>query len=98
MSQPALRRTNIPESFLQNAAVPNRLVHLIPDQLASQVPEHVLFSFPRSETFQDGFVDVNARNFANAINRTSWYLESVLGKPGADEFPAIAYVGSSKLH
>jgi hypothetical protein len=82
--------------FLQDTAVTDRLVHLIPDQLATQVPEHVLFSFPRTEHVQHGFVDVNARTFANAINRTSWYLESVLGKAREGEFPAVAYVGSSK--
>jgi acyl-CoA synthetase (AMP-forming)/AMP-acid ligase II/aryl carrier-like protein len=97
MSQGAAPRKDILPQFLQNAAVSDRLVHLIPDELASQTPEHVLFSFPKSGNFEDGFVDVTAKNFANAINRTSWYLESTLGKAPEGEFPALAYVGTSKL-
>lgn len=96
MSQRASPRTDIPLPFHQNRAVSDRLVHLIPDQLSSQVPDHILFSFPRSERFQDGFVDVNARQFANAINRTSWYLESVLGIASEGSFPAVAYIGDSE--
>lgn len=87
---------NIPSPFLQSKAVTNRLVHLIPDQLAREVPAHILFAFPRSEDPRDGFVDVTASAFANAINRTSWYLESILGKAHDGAFPTVAYMGSSE--
>lgn len=74
--------------------VPHRLVHLIPDELAARVPNHCLFAYPRDEQPQHGFVDVSAQCFANAINRTSWYLESLLGK--ARDFDTICYIGASK--
>ncbi|TAQ86889.1 hypothetical protein B7494_g4804 [Chlorociboria aeruginascens] len=96
MSQVSTPRKDIPSVFGVEAAVPDRLVHLIPDELARKVPEHPLFAFPKTDLPQDGFVEVNAKCFANAINRTSWYLESLLGKAPAG-FPSVGYMGSSDL-
>lgn len=96
MSQAEIPSREVPSPFSRSNAVPDRLVHLIPDELASQVPEHVLFAYPKAESVQDGFVDVTARQFAQAINRTSWYLESSLGKAAPGTFPSVAYMGSSK--
>lgn len=81
--------------FRADSAVPDRLVHMIPDELAEKVPDHALFAYPRTTNVADGFEEVSAARFANAINRTSWYLESVLGKAGPG-FPAIGYMGSSE--
>jgi hypothetical protein len=96
MSEIESFRTDVPFPFLQSTAVTDRLVHLIPDQLAREVPEHVLFAFPESEDPRDGFVEVTTKVFANAINRTSWYLESILGRAPEGAFPTIAYMGSSE--
>lgn len=96
MSQTLSPRQDIPAPFWLENAVPDRLVHLIPDELASKVPEHSLFAFPKTEAPQDGFVEVSARRFANAINRTSWYLESLLGKD-PQGFPSVGYMGSSEI-
>lgn len=96
MSQARSPRDDIPASFRQETAVPTRLVHLIPDELAGKVPDHPLFAYPKTEMPHEGFVDVSAKCFANAINRTSWYLESLLGKAEEGSFPAVAYIGSSK--
>lgn len=96
MSQASSPRQDVPPPFRFENAVPDRLVHLIPDELANKVPEHSLFAFPKTDTPQDGFVEVSAKCFANAINRTSWYLESLLGK-GPEEFPSVGYMGSSEI-
>ncbi|KAI0004732.1 putative NRPS-like enzyme [Xylariaceae sp. FL0662B] len=96
MSQFAVTRKDIPEVFQTTAAVPDRLVHLIPDELAKKVPAHPLFTFPRSNKLQDGFLNVSAKSFANAINRTSWFLESILDKP-CERFPTVGYMGSSDI-
>ncbi|KAI1296444.1 acetyl-CoA synthetase-like protein [Xylaria venustula] len=74
-------------------ASPQRLIHLIPDELAEVVPEHPLFSFPKTEYPRDGFTDVSTKCFANAINRTAWWLVEKLGKPS--HFETVAYIGSS---
>ncbi|KAI0522069.1 hypothetical protein F5B22DRAFT_592708 [Xylaria bambusicola] len=48
-----------------------RLIRLILDELAAVVPEHPFFSFPKTQPPRDGFTDVSAKCFANAINRTA---------------------------
>ena len=96
MSQSSGPQHKIPPVFRLENAVPDRLVHLIPDELARKVPEHPLFAFPKTENPQDGLVEVSAKSFANAINRTSWYLESLLGK-GPKGFPSVGYMGSSEI-
>ena len=82
--------------FRWENAVPDRLVSLIPDELARKVPEHPLFAFPKTDRLQDGLIEVSAKSFANAINRTSWYLESLLGK-APQGFPCIGYLGRSEI-
>jgi len=96
MSQASILNQGIPSIFAASNAVPNRLVHLIPDELARVVPDHSLFAHPKTDNPQDGFVEVSSKCFANAINRTAWYLESTLGKDPVG-FPAIAYIGASDL-
>ena len=85
---------DIPKIFQSSSAKPNRLIHLLPEELAKHVPDHALFSYPLTANLQDGFVDVSSRDFANAINRASWYLKSLLGLP--KNFDTIAYMGPSK--
>ncbi|KAI9700612.1 MAG: hypothetical protein M1836_001979 [Candelina mexicana] len=96
MSESSGPQHEIPPVFRLENAVPDRLVHLIPDELARKVPEHPLFAFPETDTPQDGLVEVSAKCFANAINRTSWYLESLLGK-APQGFPSVGYMGSNDL-
>lgn len=65
------------------------------NELAKAVPDHPLFSYPKTAKPQDGFIDVSSRCFANAINRTSWYLENLLGPP--QNFDTVAYMGPSEF-
>ncbi|KAI1154381.1 putative NRPS-like enzyme [Nemania diffusa] len=95
MSQISVTRPEIHEVFHASSMVPDRLVHLIPDELAAKVPTHCLFAYPKDEKPQHGFVEVSAQRFANAVNRTSWYLESLLGR--ARDFDTICYMGANDL-
>ena len=95
MSEAPPPREDLHEIFWPSSAKPDRLIHLIPDQLAKVVPDHPLFSFPKTTKVQDGFIDVSCKSFANAVNRTSWYLESQLGKP--KNFDTVGYMGSSMI-
>lgn len=85
---------DIPGVFQSSQASPARLVHLIPDQLAEEVPEHVLFAFSKTPSPEDGFVEVTARQFAAAVNRASWFLRDLLGP--ATGFETVGYMGPSK--
>ena len=93
MSEAPAPRADLHKVFQASSAAPDRLIHLIPDQLAEAVPDHILFSFPRTPKPEDGFIDVSCKSFANGVNRTSWWLESVLGEP--QNFDTVGYIGSS---
>lgn len=95
MSEAPLLRHNVPIVFQPGLASASRFVHLIPDELAKAVPDHPLFSYPKTAKPQDGFIDASSRYFANAINRTSWYLENLLGPPKI--FDTVAYIGPSEF-
>ncbi|KAI9042659.1 non-ribosomal peptide synthetase [Aspergillus affinis] len=95
MSQAAPLREDIHPIFQTTNASPNRLVHLIPDELASAVPDHPLFAYPKTAKPQDGFVDVSCKTFADAVNRVSWYLRYLLGPP--KNFETIGYMGPSDI-
>ena len=95
MSEAPPPRDDVPRIFQSSSASANRLIHLIPDELASVVPDHPVFSYPRTAKPQDGFVDISSKRFASGINRTSWYLASFLGTP--KKFETVSYMGPSKL-
>ncbi|KAI3319856.1 putative NRPS-like enzyme [Xylariaceae sp. AK1471] len=95
MSQLSIPCFDIHEVFHASSMVPDRLIHLVPDELAAKVPNHPLFAYPKDENPQYGFVEISAQRFANAVNRTSWYLESLLGK--ARDFDSIGYMGANDL-
>lgn len=95
MSEAPSPRDNVPRIFQSSSASASRLIHLIPDELASVVPDHPIFSYPRTAKPQDGFVDISSKCFANGINRTSWYLASLLGIP--KKFETVSYMGPSKF-
>ncbi|KAI1177786.1 acetyl-CoA synthetase-like protein [Nemania sp. FL0916] len=95
MSQLQNQREDIHPIFQLEHASTRRLIHLIPDELAEVVPEHPLFSYPKTENPGDGFIDVSARCFADAINRAAWWLAHHLGEPS--DFETVAYIGSNDI-
>ncbi|KAI0451243.1 acetyl-CoA synthetase-like protein [Xylaria acuta] len=95
MSQLHSSRNNIHSIFQLAHASPRRLIHLIPDELAEAVPEHPLFSFSKTEHPRDGFTDVSARCFANAINRVAWWIGESIGQPS--DYETVAYIGANDI-
>ncbi|KAH8895924.1 L-aminoadipate-semialdehyde dehydrogenase [Thozetella sp. PMI_491] len=68
-----------------------RLLPNIIDELAQEDPGHILYAFPRGGKLENGFRDVSAKELANAINRTAWWLESLMGR--STSFETLAYIG-----
>ncbi|KAK7186799.1 thioester reductase domain-containing protein [Paraphaeosphaeria sporulosa] len=95
MSEASSPLHEIPEVFRLRSAVPDRLIHLLPKHLKQEVPNHVLFSYPKTSSPRDGFIDVSAAMFADAVDRTGWYLRTTLGEP--TNFEAVAYMGPNDL-
>jgi hypothetical protein len=62
------------------------------DQIAAETPDRAWGSIPRSNNLSDGYRDVTFSEFANAINRLSWFLESHLGQD-RPKFKTVAYMG-----
>ena len=73
-----------------------RLLAVCIDHCAEKNPNRVWASIPRSERLVDGYKDITYRQFADAIDRASWWLESVLGK-GVGNFETFAYSGPKDL-
>lgn len=73
----------------------NRLLPNTVDEISVEDPQRVLYSTPLGQTPADGFQSVTASEFANAVNRTSWFLERTLGGRGVD-FETLGYIGPSK--
>ncbi|XXG95744.1 hypothetical protein Hte_002014 [Hypoxylon texense] len=95
MSQAPILREDRAEIFKLSNSIPNRLIHLLADELAQAVPDHILFSFAKTADPRDGFVDVSSQTFANAVNRTSWFLRSILGE--SKNFDTVAYMGPNDI-
>src|ERR1700733_1495751 len=77
---------------MASAAVGQRLLHVTIDQIAAEAPDRAWASIPKSNNISDGYRDVSFAEFANAINRLSWFLESHLG-PDRPKFKTLAYMG-----
>ncbi len=69
-----------------------RLLPAVVDDLAQESPDHILYAFPKAGTLDQGFRDVSARQFANAVNRTARWLEMTMGRRSTS-FETIAYIG-----
>lgn len=68
-----------------------RLVPAEIDKIARDEPDRVLFYTPRNNQPSQGYNEVTASIFANAINRVCWWLQSEVGA----EPKTIGYVGQS---
>ncbi|EFR04290.1 L-aminoadipate-semialdehyde dehydrogenase [Nannizzia gypsea CBS 118893] len=68
-----------------------RLVISVFDEVAAEEPGRILYSLPVSRDVSEGFRDITALQFANAVNRTAWWLEAELGK--GSSFPTVGYFG-----
>ncbi|KAL9087631.1 MAG: hypothetical protein Q9165_006555 [Trypethelium subeluteriae] len=72
----------------------NRAPRLLPsliDEIASSDPARVAFSYPLTLNLEDGFCDITFKEFADIINRFSWWIEEKLGR--SNTFETLTYVG-----
>ncbi|OTA64054.1 acetyl-CoA synthetase-like protein [Hypoxylon sp. EC38] len=95
MSEASVLRNDIADVFKLKNAIPGRLIHLLPDELGEAVPNHILFSFAKAADPRSGFIDVSSQMFADAVNRTSWFLSNVIGQPKC--FDTLAYMGPNDI-
>jgi hypothetical protein len=72
-----------------------RLIPVTVDQIAHLTPNKTLACIPFTYDLKDGFRDVSFGDFARAVDRTAWWLESSLGK--STTFTTLAYIGPSDL-
>ncbi|EFX05940.1 transferase family protein [Grosmannia clavigera kw1407] len=72
-----------------------RLIPQIMDSLAAAEPDRVVFSLTTiaSDTLQ--YQPVTARKFAQAVDKTAWWLQGQVGKP--DSIQALGYIGPHDL-
>ncbi|KAF5250787.1 hypothetical protein FANTH_4059 [Fusarium anthophilum] len=75
----------VPEQYGQ------RLIPQILDNLAFVEPDRILYSVMSSSNISNGFQDISARAFANAVNKTAWWLYSQIGENSAVQ--TAAYIG-----
>ncbi|EXK77739.1 hypothetical protein FOQG_17575 [Fusarium oxysporum f. sp. raphani 54005] len=68
-----------------------RLIPCILDEMSRDEPDRVIYSIAKSADISKGFTEVTARKFANAVNKTAWWLESLVGK--SESFQTIGYIG-----
>ncbi|KAI1293197.1 hypothetical protein F5Y03DRAFT_374470 [Xylaria venustula] len=74
----------------------NLLLPSLVDDLARSDPSRVLYSFAKTKHPADGFTDVCAAEFAQAVDRCSWFIDQQLGL-GID-FPSLVYLGPQDLN
>ena len=74
----------------------HRLLSAIIDDYATVAPDKVYAIIPVNDNdLSHGFKNVTYRQFANAINAASWWLESTLGQ--SHSFDTFAYYGLRDL-
>ena len=65
------------------------------DIVAKNNPTRAWACIPKSSNLSDGYYDVSFRDFANAINRAAWFIESKFGKSTA--FEPVGYIGKPDM-
>ncbi|OAA36878.1 Male sterility, NAD-binding protein [Metarhizium rileyi] len=80
-------------SMFPSPAYGKRLLPVEIDRIARDEPDRVLFYTPRNNQPSQGYDEVTASLFANAINRVCWWLQSVVGT----EPKTIGYIGQNDI-
>ncbi|TVY44182.1 Non-canonical non-ribosomal peptide synthetase [Lachnellula subtilissima] len=74
-----------------------RLLPVVVESAARKNPDRVAYSFPITDDPSEGFHDITNSRYSNGVNRTAWWIEKMFGKPEANSFPTIGYIGPSDL-
>nr|POE68694.1 non-canonical non-ribosomal peptide synthetase fub8 [Quercus suber] len=72
-----------------------RLLPQLVDDLASQEPDRIVYSLARSSDISQGFRHVTAREFAQAVDKTAWWLHSRIDVSTAIQ--TVGYIGPRKF-
>ena len=72
-----------------------KLLPTLVDQLSVSDPDRVFLSYQSDPRPKDGYRDFTYREFASAVTRYSWWLDSNLDR--SDNFKTLIYVGSRDL-
>lgn len=72
-----------------------RLLPAVVDEIARSDPSRVLYSVMKTIDPRDGYQNINAAQFVQAVDRCAWYLHKELG-PGVN-FPTLLYIGPQDL-
>lgn len=75
----------------------NLLLPSVIDLRAQTEPDRLFCILLNSANIQDGLVHVSYSDYANAINRCSWWLGEKLGKGNSSESKTIGYFGPSDI-
>ena len=76
--------------------VGHRLLTSMIDHHATETPDKVYVSISRSGDLSEGFLDVTYRQFVNAVNHASWWLDKEFGECQGS-FDTFAYSGLKDL-
>ncbi|KAH7140156.1 hypothetical protein B0J13DRAFT_446289 [Dactylonectria estremocensis] len=68
-----------------------RLIPQILDSLAAIDPDRIIYSVAKSADISQGLRHVSARNFAQAVDKTAWWLQNEVGK--STTFQTVGYIG-----
>ena len=74
-----------------STAYGRRLIPQILDTLASTEPDRIIYSVASFSNDTHSFRHISARIFANAVNKTAWWLHDQVGKPTSIE--TVGYIG-----
>lgn len=85
----------MPPDVATTPALGRRLIPQIVDDLASTDPERTVYSITSLNNNLLDFRHITARQFANAIDKTAWWLVDQLGT--SDSIQAIGYIGQREF-
>ena len=72
-----------------------RLVAHIIDDMALREPGRTLYVAGKSQQVSDGTFDISAKDLAQCVNYTSWWIMRVFGR--SDEYETLAYIGITDI-
>ena len=90
------KNDNMP-SAVEGKNYGRRLLPIVVENVAKRRPNRVAYSFPITDDPTEGFHDITNHRYANSVNRTAWWIERNFGKPEANLFPSIGYIGPCKF-
>ncbi|PNP39001.1 hypothetical protein TGAMA5MH_09227 [Trichoderma gamsii] len=68
-----------------------RLIPQILDNVAATDPDRIVYSIAKSADISQGLQHITAKQFAEAVDKTAWWLQSKVGKSTTLE--ALGYIG-----